>query len=56
MEKEDLLKMKIGTTKWVGGNGVMRVYNGWIYLFHDEVSDTITSSVFVPEVINIYSK
>ena len=51
--KEKLLDMEIGCDEvWIGGCGIKRVYGGWIYMFHSEIDDTITSSVFVPEVTN----
>jgi len=48
MNKKDLLKMKIGNKKWSRATLITRVYSGWLYMFHDDATDTITSSVFVP--------
>ena len=52
MSKEYLLSMEIGTTSSFGGHEIMRVFGGWIYLFYDKDMTVITSSCFVPEVIN----
>ena len=48
MNEEQLLKMKVGDVEWENIAGVLRVIGGWVYMFHDQRSDTITSSVYVP--------
>jgi hypothetical protein len=52
MTKKELLEMKIGETKFNGSTGIERVFGGWIYMFHDQKNDIITSSCFVPEELN----
>ena len=52
MTEKELLAINLGEIVWSGSFEILRVFNGWVYLFYDEKTDTITSSVFVPEKLN----
>ena len=50
MTRDDLIKMKFHESITVEAISILRVLNGWIYVFNNEVGIT---SCFVPEEINV---
>lgn len=40
--------LNYGKEHWVGNTGLKRVPNGLVMMFHDQETDTISSSSFIP--------